>query len=86
MTGSLGCDAFLPPGKVADFSGFQFFRDNDATNMGHNTDFVTVIAYNVLNIMTDDQVQQLIDAAQSKIDQINQYCNFIKRIYRRNYS
>jgi hypothetical protein len=24
VTGSLGADSFLPPGKVADFSGFQF--------------------------------------------------------------
>ena len=73
MTGDLGCDSFLPPGKVADFSGFQYFRDNDPTNMGHNTDFVTIIAFNVLNLLTDDQLQELIDAAQVQIDQINQY-------------
>lgn len=73
MTGDLGCDSFLPPGKVADFSGFQYFRDNDPTNMGHNTDFVTIIAFNVLNLLTETQLQELIDAAALQIDQINQY-------------
>jgi hypothetical protein len=27
LTGSLGSDSFFPPGKVADFWGFQFLRD-----------------------------------------------------------
>ena len=51
LTGNLCGDSFLPPGKVADFSGFQYFRDTDPTNLGHNTDFVTIIALNILNIL-----------------------------------
>ena len=27
LTGSFGCDTFLPPGKVSDFFGFQYIRD-----------------------------------------------------------
>jgi len=56
----LSCDAcsdtFLPPGKVADYAGFQYLRDNDATEMGHNTDFVTRAADNVLYILNDTQL------------------------------
>ena len=29
ITGSLGADSFMPPGKVADFFGFQYMRDVD---------------------------------------------------------
>ncbi|MEI6842534.1 MAG: hypothetical protein WCK53_14795, partial [Methanomicrobiales archaeon] len=39
LTGQACSDTFLPPGKVADYAGFQYLRDNDATQMGHNTDF-----------------------------------------------
>ena len=53
LTGNLGSQSFLPPGKVADYSGFQCLRDNDPTKLGHNTDFVTIIAYNVLHLMTE---------------------------------
>ena len=39
VTGSFGGDTFFPPGKVADFFGFQYMRDNDSNSLGHNTDF-----------------------------------------------
>ncbi len=71
--GNLGAQTFLPPGKVADYSGFQYFRDNDQTNLGHNTSFVTIIAFNILNILTADQIQLYIDSANDQIDMINQY-------------
>jgi len=58
MTGDSCSDTFLPPGKVADYAGFQYLRDNDPTQMGHNTDFVTRISDNVLYIMNDDQLKQ----------------------------
>jgi hypothetical protein len=58
VTGDACSDTFLPPGKVADYAGFQYLRDNDATQMGHNTDFVTRISDNVLSILTDDQLKQ----------------------------
>lgn len=73
MVGNLGAQTFLPPGKVADYSGFQYLRDNDLTNMGHNTDFVTIVAYNVLNILNQQQIQQFVNAASSQVTLINQY-------------
>ncbi|PWB74035.1 hypothetical protein C3F09_04505 [candidate division GN15 bacterium] len=73
LTGNLGGQSFLPPGKVADYSGFQYLRDNDPTQMGHNTDFVTIVAFNVLHILTVDQRNQLVTRAQSQTTLINQY-------------
>jgi hypothetical protein len=73
LTGNLGGQSFLPPGKVADYSGFQYLRDNDPTSMGHNTDFVTIIAFNVLHILTEDQIAQLVARAQSQVELINEY-------------
>jgi hypothetical protein len=73
MTGNFGSQTFLPPGKVADYSGFQYFRDNDQTKLGHNTSFVTIIASNVLNILNSYQIQMFVDAANDQIDLINEY-------------
>jgi phosphatidylethanolamine-binding protein (PEBP) family uncharacterized protein len=73
LTNNLGAQSFLPPGKVADFSGFQYLRDNDPTQMGHNTDFVTIVAFNVLHILTTDQLNQFIARAQNQVDMINHY-------------
>jgi hypothetical protein len=73
LTGNVGSQSFLPPGKVADYSGFQFFRDNDKTNMGHNTDFVTIIAFNVLHILTSDQIKMFVERAQNQISLINEF-------------
>ena len=73
LTGSLGADSFLPPGKVADFWGFQYLRDNDPSEMGHNTDFLTKAANNVLYVLTDSQVQELVTLAESQVGTINQY-------------
>lgn len=63
ITGSFGADCFFPPGKVADFFGFQYMRDNDKNEMGHNTDFLTRIANNVIYVLNTDQLQQLKDLA-----------------------
>jgi hypothetical protein len=73
LTGNLGAQSFLPPGKVADFSGFQYLRDNDPTQLGHNTDFVTIVAFNVLHILTTEQIDLLVARAQVQIDSINAY-------------
>jgi len=73
LTGDLGAQSFLPPGKVADYSGFQYLRDNDPTNLGHNTDFVTIVAYNVLHILSADQVSQLVVSATDQVDRINAF-------------
>ena len=71
--GNLGAQTFLPPGKVADYSGFQYFRDNDQAELGHSGVFVTIIAHNMLNILTDAQLQMLVNAAHDQIDMINEY-------------
>lgn len=73
MTGNLGAQTFLPPGKVADYSGFQYFRDNDQTKLGHNTSFVTIIASNILNILNANQINMFVSAAQDQINLINEY-------------
>lgn len=73
LTGSMCADTFLPPGKVSDFFGFQFLRDNDPDQMGHNTDFVTKSANNVLHILNQAQIEQLVAVAKSQADKINRY-------------
>lgn len=73
MTGNFGSQTFLPPGKVADYSGFQYFRDNDQTKLGHNTNFVTIIAHNILNILTTDQINMFVETANDQIGLINEY-------------
>ena len=73
ITGSLGADSFFPPGKVADFWGFQYLRDNDPTEMGHNTDFLTSAALNMLNVLTPAQRGILVELASDQVDSINQY-------------
>ncbi len=73
LTGDLCSDTFLPPGKVADFSGFQYLRDNDPTGLGHNTDFVTIIAFNMLNLLTNAQIDELVTLATDQIAMINEY-------------
>lgn len=63
FTGTLYSASFYPPGKVADFFGFQYMRDNDVSESGHNTDFLTKAAWNTMNILNTEQVQKLIDLA-----------------------
>jgi hypothetical protein len=73
LTGNLGSQSFLPPGKVADYSGFQYFRDNDPTKLGHNTSFVTIISFNILDVLTASQINMFITSAQKQIDMINEF-------------
>ncbi|MCP4286578.1 MAG: hypothetical protein GY792_19385, partial [Gammaproteobacteria bacterium] len=73
LTGDLGSDSFFPPGKVADFWGFQYLRDNDPSEMGHSGDFLTSAALNTLSILTTDQRAQLVALAESQVDDINAY-------------
>jgi hypothetical protein len=75
LTGNVGSQSFLPPGKVADYSGFQYFRDNDPTKMGHNTSFVTIISFNILHLLTTDQINMFVSRAQSQIDMINDFAD-----------
>jgi hypothetical protein len=73
MTGNLEAQSFFPPGKVADYTGFQYLRDNDPDNMGHNTSFLTRIAYNIIYLLNDSQFNQLKTLAVAQQDQINHY-------------
>ena len=73
LTGDLGADSFFPPGKVADFWGFQYLRDNDPSDMGHNTDFLTKAAYNMLYVLNDSQRSDLVDLAKEQVNEIDRY-------------
>jgi len=73
LTGDLGADSFFPPGKVADFWGFQYLRDNDPSQMGHAGDFLTSAAMNMLNNLTASQRAQLIALATKQVNSINDY-------------
>jgi phosphatidylethanolamine-binding protein (PEBP) family uncharacterized protein len=73
MTGNLPAQSFFPPGKVSDYTGFQYLRDNDPDNMGHNTSFLTRVANDVIYILNDSQFNQLKTLATTQIDQINLY-------------
>jgi hypothetical protein len=73
MTGGLGAQSFFPPGKVADYWGFQYLRDNDADGAGHNTSFLTRVACNVLYVLDDSQLASLKSLAIRQVDKINLY-------------
>ena len=66
ITGSAGGDTFFPPGKVADFFGFQYMRDVDTAGYGHNTTFLTKVASNVLYLLNDAQKAQLVALAKEQ--------------------
>lgn len=72
LTGDFNCDTFLPPGKVSDFFGFQNMRDVDTARMGHNTDFLTRIADNTLEILNEEQKAQLIALGKAQAPQIRE--------------
>ena len=73
MTGNLAAQSFFPPGKVADYTGFQYLRDNDPSNMGHNTSFLTRIANNVIYILNDSQLAKLSALAAAQQTQVDLY-------------
>jgi hypothetical protein len=73
MTGNLASQSFFPPGKVADYTGFQYLRDNDPDNMGHNTSFLTRVANNVIYTLSDAQLAQLSALATAQQSAVNQY-------------
>ena len=66
ITGNAGGDTFFPPGKVADFFGFQYMRDVDTAGYGHNTTFLTKVASNILYILNDAQKAKLVALAKEQ--------------------
>ena len=75
LTGDFGCNTFLPPGKVADFCGFQYMRDVDSNELGHNTSFVPRAANNVLFILTDAQKAQLVALAKEQEQMLTDFAH-----------
>ncbi|ABV35278.1 hypothetical protein Ssed_0667 [Shewanella sediminis HAW-EB3] len=73
ITGNQCSDSFLPPGKVADFFGFHHLRDNTANGMGHNTDFVTKSANNVLYILDEVQKAEILSLSLIQGSLIDQF-------------
>jgi hypothetical protein len=73
LTGDFGYDTFLPPGKVSDYFGFQYMRDIDAREGGHNTSFLTRIAHNMLTILNDSQKAQLLALAKEQESNIRRF-------------
>jgi len=73
LTGDFGSDTFLPPGKVSDYFGFQYMRDIDAKERGHNTSFLTRIAQNMLAILSESQKAQLLSLAKAQENDIRQF-------------
>ncbi|MDD5224739.1 MAG: YbhB/YbcL family Raf kinase inhibitor-like protein [bacterium] len=86
VTGSFCAQTFYPPGKVADFFGFQYLRDNDPSGMGHNTDFTTLTADPILVLLNDAQLQTLSDlgAAEDSLNDNYGYARFpLAKAFRR---
>jgi len=73
LTGEEESYTFLPPGKLADYFGFQYLRDNDLDRMGHNTDFLTKASNNILSQLNDSQKAELIALAKAQVQRINDY-------------
>jgi hypothetical protein len=69
LTGDFGACTFLPPGKVCDFFGFQYMRDIDAAQKGHNPMFLNRVAGNVLRTLTESQRQAFADLAAEQAPQ-----------------
>ncbi len=73
LSGDFCSSSFLPPGKVADYCGFQYMRDNEPAGFGHNTDFLTIVAYNVLDLLDTAQIDQFVDMANDQLNTINDF-------------
>ncbi len=85
ITGDFGASTFIPPGKVCDFFGFQYMRDIDAAQKGHNPMFLDRVAGNVLHILSDEQrtlfekaahqeAEQLVTIAEKRLPLIKAFC------------
>jgi Spy/CpxP family protein refolding chaperone len=66
LTGDFGACTFIPPGKVCDFFGFQYMRDIDAGQKGHNPIFLNRVAGNVMHVLNDDQKKIFLDLAEKQ--------------------
>lgn len=69
VTGDFGASTFLPPGKVCDFFGFQYMRDIDAGQKGHNPMFLDRVVGNVMKTLTTEQRAALESLAREQAPQ-----------------
>lgn len=70
LSGDYGAATFIPPGKVCDFFGFQYMRDIDAAQKGHNPMFLNRVAGNILYILNDAQKKMFLDLAEKQALQL----------------
>jgi hypothetical protein len=87
LTGDFELDTFLPPGKVSDYFGFQYMRDIDAAEGGHNTSFLTRIADNMLAVLNAGQRTKLVALAREQRDDIRRFAEMrlpLIKAFRRN--
>lgn len=87
LTGDFGYDTFLPPGKVSDYFGFQYMRDIDAAEGGHNTNFLTRIANNMLLVLTEEQKSRLLVLAREQENDVRRFAELrlpLIKAFRRN--
>ncbi|MFO0836535.1 MAG: Spy/CpxP family protein refolding chaperone [Phycisphaerales bacterium] len=69
VTGDFGASTFLPPGKVCDYFGFQYMRDIDAGQKGHNPMFLDRVVGNVMKTLTTEQRAALESLAREQAPQ-----------------
>ena len=72
LTGDFGACTFIPPGKVCDFFGFQYMRDIDVAQKGHNPMFLNRVAGNVMHVLNDKQKQIFLDLAEQQAGQLEE--------------
>jgi hypothetical protein len=72
LSGDFGASTFIPPGKVCDYFGFQYMRDIDAAEKGHNPVFLNRVAGNVLHILNDEQRQMFSALAEEQAPQLEE--------------
>ncbi len=86
VTGDFGAATFMPPGKVCDFFGFQYMRDIDAAEKGHNPMFLNRVAGNVFKNLNDAQKKMLLDLASEQAEKFEDLARMrlpvIKAFYR----
>jgi len=86
ITSDFGAATFIPPGKVCDFFGFQYMRDIDAAEKGHNPLFLDRVAGNVLQTLNEGQRSLFEKAARREAGQLRALAEkrfpLIKAFYR----
>lgn len=69
ITGDFGASTFIPPGKVCDYFGFQYMRDIDSAQKGHNPMFLNRVAGNVIKTLNDEQKAEFLKLAEEQVPQ-----------------